>query len=995
MTPRDFLRAVWPDQGYYCIAIPFKPPGSNDTLFKHKMFSSIDDAIIYAKSMKDTENVFFGVFSYKEQRVWNPTKINKVTNELGAFEQRTQSNSYLSKAFFLDIDVGEETPGHPAYASQADAISAVRNFCDDTGLPRPMIVSSGGGLHGYWLLDEAIDKEQWRETAALLHALTLHFGLKADPKRTRDTASVLRVAGTLNHKKKLGKPRPVRVLTETSRIMSHQTFRDILEDTAIRAGISISDVTEHARKSAEYEPGNLNEIFSGPQVSFEALGKACRQLWPVIKSRGDVSEPLWYATLALVRHTYNGEKFCHKISQGHPKYSPTEVDNKIAQLKGKNVGPTTCDYLRNLSDDASACDKCKFNGKVKSPIVAAKYRDEAPAPVLQLKVGSTVVEDRDIPLPPKPYKRLKTGVYVTDTNSEGEEFERRICEYDLYPLYRLRNRDADLEQIVWKIVYQNGEEHEFDLDADALYDQRKFTSIVANQSVYVSVDDVKHLRDYMIAYIQLLQRQSKAEEQFNHLGWVDDFKRFILPDRVIDREGKAKTVKLSKQASRSSMEIKKKGTLEEQVRLLQFYNHSAYLGHQFYIGASLAAPLFHMTGHHGVVVNAAGPSGASKSTAAYTAASLWGAPKTYAINGTKRGATALGLGERISALANLPIIVDEITKMPRDDMVDLAMSITQPGHRIRLDNKGVERSHSGSTKSTIMLTTANCSMHTALAMDNATGTAGSMRVFEISMAKTKVHSAVAAHDFLTGLEQNYGHIGEVFITSVMANYDAVHKRVNDRLVEIINETNAPASERFWCAVIAAVSVALELANEWGLLSYDAKSVLRWAITQQLSHMRSVVVDEYASPIGMVTEYIEHINNNIVVTELQKTSINSQGIPVVVRQPHGQLLAHYDLAKKQLWVLKKGFRDYCDRSGANYRGILEDLSVPIADADGNLRPVVLDKNMRKVLGAGTDWAKAQSWCFILDMSHSELVGIAEVAAKPAQAPVQRGNLTVIK
>ena len=160
-------------------------------------------------------------------------------------------------------------------------------------------------------------------------------------------------------------------------------------------------------------------------------------------------------------------------------------------------------------------------------------------------------------------------------------------------------------------------------------------------------------------------------------------------------------------------------------------------------------------------------------------------------------------------------------------------------------------------------------------------------------------------------------------------------------------------------------------------------------------MRSVVVDEYASPIGMVTEYIEHINNNIVVTELQKTSINSQGIPVVVRQPHGQLLAHYDLAKKQLWVLKKGFRDYCDRSGANYRGILEDLSVPIADADGNLRPVVLDKNMRKVLGAGTDWAKAQSWCFILDMSHSELVGIAEVAAKPAQTPVQRGNLTVIK
>ena len=59
------------------------------------------------------------------------------------------------------------------------------------------------------------------------------------------------------------------------------------------------------------------------------------------------------------------------------------------------------------------------------------------------------------------------------------------------------------------------------------------------------------------------------------------------------------------------------------------------------------------------------------------------------------------------------VIVDAVPA-PVKDAVDLAMSITQPGHRIRLQTDGVERATVGSYKATIMLTTAHTARTTPM-----------------------------------------------------------------------------------------------------------------------------------------------------------------------------------------------------------------------------------------------------------------------------------------
>lgn len=117
-------------------------------------------------------------------------------------DNRKGDNAKQARAFWLDVDCGESKAAEGrGYATKPEARDALGEFSKATGLPLPtMLVDSGNGLHGYWALDVDVPREEWRAYGALLKALTKKHGLLADPARTSDIASVLRVPGTLNQK---------------------------------------------------------------------------------------------------------------------------------------------------------------------------------------------------------------------------------------------------------------------------------------------------------------------------------------------------------------------------------------------------------------------------------------------------------------------------------------------------------------------------------------------------------------------------------------------------------------------------------------------------------------------------------------------------------------------------------------------------------------------------------------------------------------------------
>lgn len=1025
----QFLRLIWPKQGFYCIAHPFTLPDGGTTYY-HKVFPTISEAVTHCHEQQHNIDTFFGVLSLIEAEVINYEKLDYKTQQPGKRETRVARNILAAKSVFWDLDVGADAG---KYDTRDDALRSLAEFITTTGFPMPTLVSSGGGVHVYWPFVEDVPAAEWRVIAWHLRQLGEGLKVKLDPQRTIDIASVLRVPHSFNWKNR-NEPRPVKVLGDGDGEVPVGQFRQLLQNAMIRAGIAPTDPPErHVTATKVVDNHGLGEQVIndfGPKQTLSEVAAACGQVREIIRSYGDPTHPhyhgldnnAWYrGMISTVRHLEDGEDWCRKLTAMDPR-SVSDVDTKLAQSSG--YGPAKCTTLQTTMPwKDSPCQTCRFRNdpSVPNPLVAARKTTKAPPPsaaassptasgatsadpavsgalapplALQLPTMSPVLMAAQIPNPPKPYERLKAGgIAITKTDKDGNETTSIIYPNDLYPLKRLVNPADNTEQQVWHVTLPRTGGKEFTIDADVLYDSRKFCVAIANNGIYPHKAEIPALQDYMVAYISQLQKTLDGELQTDHLGWSDGYRQFVLPDKTLLEDGTAKMSSLTTGAQRAAQFIQKRGTLQEQVRLLSFYNHPEYIPNQLVILGSIASPIYYATGHHGIVVNCSGDAGASKSTTLYAAAGLWGDPALWPINGTNRGATANARAQRIATNANLPTCVDEITHLPVKDAIDLVMNITQPGHRLRLHADGTERKQSDNYKSAIMIATANSSLHDLLSTDNAAGTAGSMRVFEMKFVAQRVHSKAEADEFLRQLKLNYGHIGEQIMQVVVRHRVAVEKRVQDLVREIDRRAGIQSSERFWSAYIASAIVAGEIAHALGLLPYDTEALLEWAVTVQIPFMRGVVKDEYRDPLAIMTDYIAEKHSNIVVVDRTTTiGSNTSGQHVAgdsafaANRPSGALLGHYDIKAGVLYLLKHAFKDHCSRVGASSTRILDDLAQMRQTSPTTAARIVVDKAVRRTLGAGTDLAKGQSWCFAIDMKHPDISGVVNLTT------VQGGQAT---
>jgi len=993
MTTEEFLRYMWPDEGPYCIAYDFATrdfdaKGRPIRPVTHRSFMNITTAAEFCAN-NPTSNVWFTLHSLKERTVPGKVKDRKTGEIVDKEQVRTHANMKACRTFFFDLDCnGVDDDKH--YSTRKAALEDLERFMELVGLPMPTLVSSGNGIHVYWRMDDDMPTEDWKPYAERLKALTVHHKLRVDPVRVSDQSSVLRVVGTYNNKPGRERKR-IELRTE---LISYPTdmILDILRDATISAGIGITSRTVQSRALAEDDGfgSNLEKTY-GPPMPARAIAAACPQMLRIMNLQGDVSEPEWYAALQVMRFSTNPERDVHLLSSGYPQYDPAEVERKVDQLVSKNIGPTTCAKMVSVCGP-DACFDCKYteqwNGTGKGPLFWAQLEAEAEPPVVEPPPGYNDAPV-ELPNPPAPYKRKPDGTGVTKTtkNKDGILDEKMIIPYDMYPMRRIASSRDEMEYIDWCVKRpRDPETHTFRVTASALYDSRVLAQQLAGQGVYTDPENTKDVMSYMSAYIRELQKSAEADKQHPHLGWTNDREAFVLPDKVLHCDGRVTQSFLSESAENVSDTVTKAGTLQKQVELLKFFNHPAYIQNQLFILGSLAAPLFWMTDKHGVVVNASGEPGAAKSTSLYMAASLWGQPEMYPINGTNTGATEKYRFEKALMLSTMPVMVDEVTMLEQKQASDLCLGITQPGHRERLEKSGKIKKSEGGHKATVMLTTANSSLHSILAQQNVSGAAGSMRVVEMIFKRKYVHKKYEADDFIHEMNGNYGHIGEIFMAHVVTNKDKIFLRVRQLMKELDIEGKLEGSERFWSAYFATALVACEILVMLGIVSWDVVAIRRYMMGELLAQMRGVIHEEYQAPVGVLADFLEKINGNILITDA-----NFNGRANVPQQPRGELLARLDKAEGIMFVSQKAFKDYCRAVGANHREIIDTLHTPIQISESKRARVIPNRMIKKVLGAGTDIAKAQSWCFSIDMSHPDIAGI-EFAENPKD---KRGHLKVIK
>ena len=101
------------------------------------------------------------------------------------------------------------------------------------------------------------------------------------------------------------------------------------------------------------------------KVDTESVEAGCNFLKAIKEVKGNVSEPLWHATLSLTSRMKNPLEKSIEYSKGHKGFDPEQTKEKMERAL-KSSGPRTCESIDSLW---GKCNKCPNFKKVKSPIL--------------------------------------------------------------------------------------------------------------------------------------------------------------------------------------------------------------------------------------------------------------------------------------------------------------------------------------------------------------------------------------------------------------------------------------------------------------------------------------------------------------------------------------------------------------------------------------------------------------------------------------------------
>lgn len=241
----QLLSSLWDEKGCHFLAIQDPKTG-----FLKQVATDKEGAVrLTAENTANGRNVFHACSNF------------------ATAESRKKNNVVSIKSLWLDIDCGpSKAKNGQGYLSQEDAKEALRDFCSRANLPSPSyLINSGNGLHAYWIFDECISPCQWGEAATKLKELTQSLGLKADPSRTADAASLMRTPGSLNLKGET--PLPVVFIHEDDSHIPQEKMLSAISAAHAKfcdKGGEPKDAKFKVSEplSADFEPVNLDRLSS-------------------------------------------------------------------------------------------------------------------------------------------------------------------------------------------------------------------------------------------------------------------------------------------------------------------------------------------------------------------------------------------------------------------------------------------------------------------------------------------------------------------------------------------------------------------------------------------------------------------------------------------------------------------------------------------------------------------------------------------------------------
>ena len=874
METKEFLEKVLGD-GYYSVL------GLGDKKVQ-SFHATIDDVIKRANEL-DAEgvNAYFGLATFETN------KDRRVTNV------KSLSSFYLD----LDCGVGKE------YTNQNEAFLDLKRFVKATGLPRPMLVNSGYGIHVYWVLTESVSYAEWLPVAQALKDTCIRHNLSADNGVTADAARVLRVPGTQNHKR--GTQKPVMFFgTGEFRSVEFDEFSRLIGAEGISIPTKV-DNEENAFKKAMIENSeNSFRVILDKTVK----GVGCEQIKNIMENQQDISEPLWRAGLSIAKFCNDADKAVHKMSERHPEYNQYLTEEKADLIKG----PYTC--AKFAEEDPTTCSACPHWDKIASPIVLGKGIKKAPA-------------SKDIPLYPEPYFRgANGGVYMRFKDKDGNIEDKVIYQNDLYVIKRIMDVEVG-EAIVMRLHLPQDGIREFTVPLTSVTSKEELRKQLSMHGIAVlRMDDIMA---YTTTWVTQLQAKSVAEEARRQFGWTDDdCGGFVLGNEEITIN-ETKFNPPSTPTASLFPSFEPKGTLEDWKDTVNFYNRDNFELHQFVLGTSFGSPLMKFSPINCAALHIySKESGVGKTTAMIAGASVWGSPEDLIMHERDTYNTKMNRGE---IYHNLPMYMDELTNTSGKELSNLAYQLTGGRQRGRMSaSSNVER-HRGEAWKLLAVTTGNTSMVERISIIKAMPKAEAQRILECRVSRMQFETKEETDVFSTCLQNNYGHAGKVFIKHVMENLEEVQKLIRQVQEKVDAKAGLTAENRYWSVLVACTLTGIILAKRCGLVQYDTKKLFQWAV-ERLKENKRQVEDMSISVEETLNDYIhEHWSNVLWIKsteDLRKQEGDVANLVIPEALPRGKLVARYETDLKRAFLVPKPLKAWCGEHQINYNSFLQDLTTKL-------------------------------------------------------------------
>lgn len=932
-----------------------------------------------------TGDVYFGLGAYK------PDQHGKY--------RRQAANVVALRSLWIDIDCGEKKylkhNGVGVYKTRQDGLRALGAWLKITNFPVPtFIVSSGEGLHVYWELDRDVEKDDFRENAAIFKGLLRRFNLQADPTRTGEVASVLRPVGTLH----VGSGNTVSILKDTGIVHNWDSIKALLNQLSIHLQDPAYQAELARAKGLTAGPlGQVPEWLKGDNSessmeildipkSFEIImrkqeydGTGCQQLWDMYQDQNAVPEPMWAGGLSVIKFCEDKDEWAIKFSENYVGFDKDETFKKMDQFQG----PRTCSWFN--AQNPGVCDKCPHFRNLatkpnQSPLMLGVQDNRVPtvvtAPIaVATPTGmqqSTIEEQFIIPAYPYPFYRNPNGggIWKQGESSDGESPEPPTCifPYDMY-LYDRIGEGADRIPRLWARFHSpNDGVMEMELTPDVIYSEgATMMTKLANHHIYLtSKEQAKGMGQYLRQQLSDLQASKAMNQAPKQLGWTERGS-FVLGRTEYTPAGPRMCP--ANDSVIATMFAKACERVTDYSHRLQMWREiiSGLYGakdagmYRLILASGFGTILRsrYALEKGGIINLFSEDSGFGKTTLTKVVASIFGDPEPFVLQ-AKHGATNVAFFETLSYLNSLPLVVDETGQMPVHDLMEFIHTCTSGKAKLRGSANVNDVRATLPGWRTFVYSSSNVSIWNKVSEARLENEAYIMRVVELPIKALEQSLDKTYGDSLVKrLPDVKGVCAPVLLDYVVKHDEEMRKLWDDMNVYLSKTADMHSRYRFWVDILTSAAVGARVGYDLGLFPFDP-DVVRDNCVIVLKHLKSKARGKVLADSDILSEFFTHNLDQTVVIQSEDSfapfTMPRNKVGIRVERWHDMVYISYTAI--QNFAKERGFDRY------RLEKIIEDM--------GGVRASV---NM--LANTNADTLKTKTPCWKLRMNTADVVNKIEV------------------